>query len=138
MVDRLGEQQLPTIQARLIAYRVLLALAATVTVKVLERTREIGVLRAIGTGRGQVQGMVAAESLLVAVLGTAIGLLLRVGMAWVLLCGVRTSGLSYLFTFPAMALLIATATGLILGSLAARASARPSAHPRMIDGPAHE
>ena len=48
-------------------------LANTTDVSVLERTREIGVLRATGTGRAQVRGLFLAEAVLTAVLGGLIG-----------------------------------------------------------------
>lgn len=51
----------------------LLGIANTLALSVLERTRELGLLRAVGMLRGQVRRMVLTESLLVAVLGAAIG-----------------------------------------------------------------
>ena len=48
-------------------------LANTTDVSVLERTREIGVLRATGTGRAQVRGLFLTEAVLTAVLGGLIG-----------------------------------------------------------------
>ena len=60
-------------------------LANTTDVSVLERTREIGVLRATGTGRAQVRGLFLAEAVLTAVLGGLIGTVLGavVGIAGV-------------------------------------------------------
>ena len=48
-------------------------LANTTDVSVLERTREIGVLRATGTGRAQVRGLFLTEAVLTALLGGLIG-----------------------------------------------------------------
>lgn len=50
---------------------------------VMERTREIGVLRAVGWSKTRVLGMILGESLLVSVLGGAVGILL----GWVSLAG---------------------------------------------------
>ena len=60
-------------------------LANTTDVSVLERTREIGVLRATGTGRAQVRGLFLTEAVLTAVLGGLIGVALGavVGIAGV-------------------------------------------------------
>ena len=60
-------------------------LANTTDVSVLERTREIGVLRATGTGRAQVRGLFLTEAVLTAVLGGLIGTVLGavVGIAGV-------------------------------------------------------
>ena len=60
-------------------------LANTTDVSVLERTREIGVLRATGTGRAQVRGLFLAEAVLTALLGGLIGVALGavVGIAGV-------------------------------------------------------
>ena len=60
-------------------------LANTTDVSVLERTREIGVLRATGTGRAQVRGLFLAEAVLTALLGGLIGTVLGavVGIAGV-------------------------------------------------------
>lgn len=46
----------------------------TLTVLVLERTREIGILRAVGATRSQVWCMVAGESLAIGAVGTAMGI----------------------------------------------------------------
>ena len=55
-------------------------LANTTDVSVLERTREIGVLRATGTGRAQVRGLFLAEAVLTALLGGLIGVALGVAV----------------------------------------------------------
>ncbi|MEV5571740.1 FtsX-like permease family protein [Spirillospora sp. NPDC052269] len=67
----------------LLALTVLIAVLGVVNTLVLavtERTREIGLLRAVGASRAQVRWMIRLEAVLVAVLGTALGVLL--GLAW--------------------------------------------------------
>jgi len=54
----------------------------TMLMSVLERTREIGVLRALGWRRRQVLGMILREALALGVLGGICGLLLGMGLAW--------------------------------------------------------
>ena len=53
----------------------ILALLNTLAMSVLERTREIGMLRAVGSTRRQIRRMVLAESLLLSAAGTGFGLL---------------------------------------------------------------
>ena len=55
---------------------VVLSASNTLLMAVLERTRELGTLRAIGTGRAQVAVIVVAEALWLALLGGLIGSLL--------------------------------------------------------------
>ncbi len=54
----------------------------TMLMSVLERTREIGVLRALGWRRRQVIGMILLEALMLGTVGGACGILLGMGMAW--------------------------------------------------------
>jgi putative ABC transport system permease protein len=55
---------------------VVLSASNTLLMAVLERTRELGTLRAIGTGRAQVAGIVLLEALWLGLLGAALGSLL--------------------------------------------------------------
>lgn len=52
----------------------------TLTLSVLERTRELGLLRAIGMSRGQVTGMVIVESIVISVFGALLGLAIGAGL----------------------------------------------------------
>lgn len=55
-----------------------LGIVNTLALSVFERTREIGLLRAVGTTRKQVRRMILIESVLIAVLGSVLGLILGV------------------------------------------------------------
>ncbi|HTD29642.1 MAG TPA: FtsX-like permease family protein, partial [Xanthomonadaceae bacterium] len=61
-----------------------MGLAATMSVAVLERTREIGVLRAIGARQRTILMMIQVEGLVVAVLGWIVSIPLSIPMSWVL------------------------------------------------------
>ena len=105
-------------------------LANTTDVSVLERTREIGVLRATGTGRAQVRGLFLAEAVLTALLGGLIGVALgaAIGLAGVAaLMGTQAgSGLNLQLPWPALiGILLASAAVGVLASLrpAGRAAA---------------
>ncbi|MDX9828628.1 MAG: ABC transporter permease [Anaerolineae bacterium] len=59
-----------------------LGMLNTMLMSVLERTREIGVLRALGWRRRQVVGMILQEALALGLAGGLLGLLLGTGLAW--------------------------------------------------------
>jgi len=54
----------------------------TMLMSVLERTREIGVLRALGWRRGRVLGMILQEALALGAVGGVCGIILGLGLAW--------------------------------------------------------
>jgi putative ABC transport system permease protein len=111
----------------------LIAILNTLTIGVIERTREIGMLRAIGAARGQVRRMVIAEALLLAAIGTAFGLLAGLYLGYVLVIGLSASGIFKMtYTFPLAGVLAATAAGLIFGALAAIIPARQAARMEII------
>jgi putative ABC transport system permease protein len=73
--------QLLTFIIALLVLAVLIAflgIVNTLALSVFERTREIGLMRAVGTTQKQVRRMILIESVLIAVLGSALGLLLGV------------------------------------------------------------
>lgn len=84
--DAIAEQvnQILIILYALLALSIVIAVLGivnTLAMSVLERTREIGLLRAVGLGRLQLSGTVVVESVLTAVFGTLLGLLVGVGLA---------------------------------------------------------
>ena len=56
----------------------ILGIVNTLYLSVLERTREIGMLRAVGTSRRQVRRMIVLESVVLAVFGAVVGLVLSI------------------------------------------------------------
>lgn len=62
----------------------LLGVANTLTLSIIERTREIGMLRAVGMSRRQLRSMVRVESLLIAAYGALVGVAVGVSLGWVL------------------------------------------------------
>ena len=58
---------------------------------VLERTREIGILKAVGAGPGYILNILFRETILLAVLGTAFGIALTYGTQWLMLHAVPAS-----------------------------------------------
>jgi putative ABC transport system permease protein len=66
-------------------------------ISVVQRQRELGLLRALGASRGQVIRSVLAEALLMGVLGTLIGLVVGVPLQWYALRVVMVEETGYLF-----------------------------------------
>jgi putative ABC transport system permease protein len=65
-----------------------LGLMGTMSINVLERTREIGVMRAIGASNGDIQGIVIVEGLVVGLISWAISILVAIPITGVLCFGV--------------------------------------------------
>ncbi|MFE2409548.1 ABC transporter permease [Kitasatospora sp. NPDC059408] len=94
-----------------------LGVANTLALSVIERTREIGLLRAVGTSRGQIGRMVRLESVLIAVHGALLGL--GLGVAW----GVTGQKVLTLYGITALSIpwttILAVLAGAALAGLAA-------------------
>lgn len=96
-------------------------------IAVLERTREIGILRAVGSTRRQIGRIIVAESLLLGALGTAFGILAGLWLGYVLVVGMNGSGFVIPYSFPYAGILVAVAVGLLIGVGAAVLPARRAA-----------
>ena len=105
----------------------LLALVNTLAINVLERRREIGMIRAVGGTQRQVQRMILAESLLLAAAGTAFGLLAGLWLGYVLVGAMNVSGFIMPYYFPYTGILVTIAVGLLIGVVAAVLPARQAA-----------
>ena len=70
-----------------------LGIVNTLALSIIERTREIGLLRAIGLGRGQLRLMVTLESIVMAVLGAVLGVVLGVCFGVAMMYAVKDQGL---------------------------------------------
>lgn len=116
-----------------LAFPSLIAILNTLAIGVIERTREIGMLRAIGATRGQVWKTIVAEALLLAALGTAFGILAGLYLSYVFVQGLSASGIFKIaYTFPFAGVLAAIAAGLLFGVLAALMPARQASSMEII------
>ncbi|WP_020106273.1 ABC transporter permease [Nocardia sp. 348MFTsu5.1] len=70
-----------------------LGIVNTLALSVIERKREIGMLRAIGMARAQVRRTIYIESLLIAIFGAVLGVVLGVAFGWALVRTLRYWGL---------------------------------------------
>ncbi|WP_239022115.1 ABC transporter permease [Nocardioides yefusunii] len=103
-----------------------LGIVNTLVLSVMERTKEIGLLRAVGLSRSQTRRMVTLESVAIAALGAATGLVLGVVFGVVLMGSLRDQGLDVV-RVPWGQLAVFGAVALVVGVLAAVAPARRAA-----------
>jgi putative ABC transport system permease protein len=116
-----------------LAFPSLIAILNTLAIGVIERTREIGMLRAIGATRRQVWRTIVAEALLLAALGTAFGILAGLYLSYVFVQGLNAAGyMRMAYTFPLAGVLAAIAAGLIFGVVAALMPARQASRMEII------
>lgn len=113
--------------AVLLALPSLLALLNTLAIGVLARTREIGMLRAVGASRRQVKRMVVAESFLLASVGTVAGIVAGVPLGYAVVQSVGAMGLEFDFVFPWAGIIVVTIIGLVFAAIAALVPARQAA-----------
>lgn len=115
----------------------LLGIVSTLALSVVERTRELGLLRAIGMRRVQLGQMIAAESVIIAVIGAVLGTALGLALGTALAASfTRSQGLTV--TIPAGRLLIYVVAAVLAGLLAAIAPARRAATMNMLQAIAAE
>ncbi|CAM5745934.1 hypothetical protein [Streptomyces afghaniensis 772] [Streptomyces afghaniensis] len=106
----------------------LLGIANTLTLAMHERTRELGLLRAVGQTRSQLRAMVRWESVLVAAFGTAGGLALGAFLGWVLVrASDGASDSAFAFAVPPAQPAVVALVGLTAGALAGLRPARRAA-----------
>ena len=130
LVSALNAQSISTSIIRgVVLAVVVLGIASVLVVSVVQKGREIGILRAMGATRGQVLRVFLVQGAVVGALGSVLGLLLAVALIWVFTHFVRGSDGLPLFSItlpPAMALQVALIAS-VCGVLAAVAPARRAA-----------
>ncbi len=112
----------------------LFGIVNTLVLSVFERTREIGMLRAVGTTRWQVRTMVTFESIVTALMGATIGIALGVVLAALLIYRVDFLVLSW----PIGSLLLFAAAAIVVGVIAALLPARRAARLNVLEALQYE
>lgn len=111
----------------------------TLTMSVIERTQEIGMLRAIGTTRGQVLRMVLAEAGLMGVIGGVLGLATGIILARILFIGMTTmSGYRLTFSLPLSGMVVSLVIALVVSQLSAIPPAVRAARVRIMEALQYE
>jgi putative ABC transport system permease protein len=113
----------------LLALAVLIALIGivnTLMLSVFERTREIGLLRALGMKRRQVRTMIRSESVILAIFGAIIGIVIGTGMGIAMVSALKQQGITDTVV-PASHLVVFLVLAAVLGLLAASWPARRAA-----------
>jgi putative ABC transport system permease protein len=124
-----GVNQLLGLVYALLALAVIIALIGivnTLMLSVFERTREIGLLRAVGMRRRQVRVMIGSEAVILAVFGAIIGIVIGTGMGLALVSSLKQQGITdTVVPVPDMVIFLVLAA--VLGLVAAIWPARRAA-----------
>ncbi len=115
-----------------------LGLINTLAINVLERTREIGVLRAIGATRNQIRRLVVAEALLLALVGTALGLLAGLALGYALVTYIGSTVYATTYYFPVVGIVLAIVLAILIALLASVLPARQAARVKIVQALQYE
>ena len=121
--------QMLTLVYALLALAIIIALlgiANTLALSIFERTREIGLLRAVGMTRSQLRSAIRWESVIIALQGTVLGLLIGVFFGWALVRALEDEGMTvFQVPYPNLAAIVVLAA--LAGMLAAVSPGRRAA-----------
>jgi len=118
-----------TLVYALLALAILIALLGignTLALSIYERTRELGVMRAVGMTRRQLRASIRWESAIIALQGTLLGLLVGVFFGWALVLAMKNQGIT-VFSLPVMSLVIMVVLAGLAGVVAAILPSRRAA-----------
>jgi putative ABC transport system permease protein len=116
----------------------LLGVINTLAMSVIERTREIGVLRALGASRWQVRSTMLQESLMITIAGSLVGIVAGTVIAFVWLRGVDEVLPGMSFHFPGAVVVAVALAAVVLGVAAAILPARRAARLNVINALTYE
>jgi putative ABC transport system permease protein len=128
--EQIGEQinQILGLFYALLAMSVLISavgIVNTLTLSIHERTRELGLLRAVGMSRRDVRRMMRYESVITAAFGAVLGLVLGIFFAWVVVRALEDEGI--VFAVPVAQVIVLLVFALLVGVGAAVLPARRAA-----------
>ncbi len=115
----------------------LIGIANTLALSVFERTRELGLMRAVGMQRTQTKSMVRWESVLVAVFGALLGIVLGIVLG-VLVAGALPSAVVTSVAIPGTQLFAYVVLAIVAGTISAYFPARRAAKMNVLAAIAHE
>ncbi|MGZ4110612.1 MAG: ABC transporter permease [Actinomycetota bacterium] len=124
----------------LLALSVIIALfgiANTLSMSILERRRELGLLRAVGMTRGQLRAMVRWEAVVIGLIGALLGLVVGTFFGWAMVRALRDQGFN-VFAVPFVRLAVYVVLGAVAGVVAALLPARRAARLNVLEAIAAE
>ena len=108
----------------------------TLVLTVFERTRELGMLRAVGMTRRQVRQMIRHESIVTALIGAALGI--AIGFVLAALVTTELSSQGFVFAVPYSSLVVFVIAAIVVGILAAIFPARRAARLNVLEALQYE
>ena len=140
-----GQQQvfdviLYTVQVLLLVAMAISVLGVinTLVLSVIERTRELGMLRAIGLRRSQTMRMITVESVVISLFGTVLGLAVGVGLGAAIVRALKEQLGFGEIALPWMLMIVYFVVALIIGVLAAIIPAVRAARLNVLNAIAYE
>jgi putative ABC transport system permease protein len=143
--EELKEDQAASIDALVALIYALLGLSVivsifgvvnTLSLTIFERTRELGMLRAIGTSRRQVRRMVRYESIVTALLGAVVGAVIGLGLAVAAVQALADEGLD--LSVPTSLPILVLIAAIVIGIVAAIGPARRASRVNVIEALQYE
>jgi putative ABC transport system permease protein len=102
----------------------LIGIVNTLALSIFERTRELGLMRAVGMSRRQMRTAVRYEAVIIALLGTLLGLVLGLGFGIALVTALTEESASSGLTIPVGQLIVVIVLAVIAGIISAILPAR--------------
>jgi putative ABC transport system permease protein len=143
--EEFKDEQLAQLDPLLALIYVLLALSVlvslfgivnTLALSTYERTRELGMMRAIGTSRRQIRSIVRQEAVITSLIGAVLGVVMGVLFALLISRPLEEEG--FTLTFPIVTLLLLLVLAAVFGVLAAIGPARRAARLDVLRALAYE
>jgi putative ABC transport system permease protein len=140
------DQQAGQLDSVLRMVQILLALAVliavlgiinTLALSVLERTRELGLVRAVGLGRGQTMRMVTVEAVVISIFGALLGVVVGTGLGGAVVRALKDEGISHL-ALPWIEMGTYLVLGAVIGVIAAVIPAIRAARTNVLQAIAYE
>ena len=114
----------------------LVGIVNTLVLTIFERTREIGMLRAVGMTRRQVRAMIRYESIATALMGAALGIAVGTFLAALVIHALHGQGIA--FSFPFLQVVYFVIAAILVGILAAVLPARRAARLNVLEALQYE
>jgi len=110
----------------------------TLSMSVFERTREIGILRAVGTTRLQIGRLIIDEGVVISLIGCLLGVALGSLLVYLFVQGSGAGGFEIDFYYPKLPAFAALLSGLFIGVFAGLLPARSAARKDIVEAVQYE